>query len=323
MSKLDEKKIIAIFQKKIVENFVGEDVEIFRLGKNFGVIKTDTLVQSTDVPPQMSPEQIARKSIVGPLSDFASKGVKPKHGIISMSLPKNYPKAKIVRLARGFHTASKQFGVKILGGDTNEAKEIVISVMLFGVAKQIVPRGGAKKGDIIVTTGTFGKTGAGLDILLHRKRSHGKFKKDAIESVLLPKPRLEFGILASKYLRSSMDSSDGLSTTLTEMAKSSKKKFIITNIPKENGLEEFAKNNKRSSADLVFNSGEEYEIVATVSPKNISKITKIAKTCKINLIQIGHVQNGKDVFVQSGIKTVKLNDGGWRHFSQFRLRNAT
>ena len=60
MTRLDEKKIIAIFQKNLVK--ANEDVEIFRLGKNFGVIKTDTLVQSTDVPPQMSPEQIARKS---------------------------------------------------------------------------------------------------------------------------------------------------------------------------------------------------------------------------------------------------------------------
>ncbi|NDB31963.1 MAG: thiamine-phosphate kinase [Nitrososphaeria archaeon] len=313
MSKLDEKKIIEIFQKRLVGDFVGEDVEIFHLGKNFGVIKTDTLVQSTDVPPQMSPEQIARKSIVAPLSDFASKGVKPKHGIISVSLPKNYPKTKLVRLAKGFQTTSKLFGVKILGGDTNEAKEIVISVMLFGIAKKIIPRGGAKLGDVIITTGNFGKTSAGLSILLNKKKSQGKFKKNSIESVLLPKPRLEFGVLASKYLNSSMDSSDGLSTTLTEMAKSSKKKFIITHIPKEDGLDEFAKINHKNVTDLVFNGGEEYEIVATVPSKNIPSLKKIAKKCKINLIQIGHVKNGSGVFLETD-KTVRIRDKGWKHF---------
>lgn len=314
MSKLDEKKIIAIFQKKLTGDFVDEDVEVFRLGKNFGVIKTDTLVQSTDVPHQMNPEQIARKSIVAPLSDFASKGVKPKHGIISVSLPKNYPKAKLVRLAKGFQVASKQFGVKILGGDTNEAKEVVISVMLFGVAKKIIPRGGAKAGDTIITTDNFGKTSSGLSILLHKKKSHGKFKKNAIESVLLPKPRLEFGVLASKYLNSSMDSSDGLSTTLTEMAKSSKKKFIITHVPKEDGLDKFAKENRKDAIDLVFNGGEEYEIVATIPPKNIPKIKKIAKKCKINLVQIGHVKNGSGVFLEKDGKTSKIKDEGWKHF---------
>lgn len=315
MTRLDEKKIIAIFQRRLVGNFHGEDVEIFRLGKNFGVIKTDTLVQSTDVPPQMSPDQIARKSMIAPLSDFASKGVKPKHGIISVSLPRNYQRSKLISLAKGFKTASKQFGVKILGGDTNEAKEIVISVMLFGNAKKIIPRNGAKNGDIIITTGNFGKTSAGLGILLHKNKSNCKFKKTATESVLLPKPRLEFGILASKYLGSSMDSSDGLSTTLTEMANASKKKFIITHIPKEEGLDEFAKANHHSVMDLVFNGGEEYEIVATICPKNIPKLKKIAESCKINLIQIGHVQNGRGVFLQSGKKQTKIKNNGWRHFS--------
>jgi thiamine-monophosphate kinase len=315
MNRLDEKKIIDIFQKKLVGSSHSEDVEIFRLGKNFGVIKTDTLVQSTDVPPQMTPKQIARKSMVASLSDFASKGIRPKHGIISISLPRNYSRSKLVDLARGFRSASKQFGVKILGGDTNEAKEIVISVMLFGVAKKIIPRNGAKAGYIIVTTGSFGKTSAGLGILLHKNKSSGKFRKTAIDSVLLPNPRMEFGVRASKYLGSAMDSSDGLSTTLTEMADTSKKKFVITNVPKENGVDEFAKTNNLNAIDLVFNGGEEYEIVATVSPKNISKLEKIAKSCKINLIRIGYVHNGKGVFLQSNKKQTKIKNKGWRHFS--------
>lgn len=314
MTKLDEKKIISILQKNLVST-THEDVEIFRLGKNFGVIKTDTLVQSTDVPPQMSPEQIAKKSMVAPLSDFASKGVKPKHGIISVSLPRNYPRTKLVRLASGFREASRQFGVKILGGDTNEAKEIVISVMLFGVAKKITPRSGAKVGNTIITTGTFGKTGAGLGILLKNGRSSGKFRKDAINSVLEPRPQLKFGVLASKYLDSSMDSSDGLSTTLIELANASKKKFVISTIPKENGLDEFARANRKNPLDLVFNSGEEYEIVATVSQKNLPRLEKIAKKCKTSLIQIGHVQSGKGVFLQSGKKQIPIKNKGWRHFA--------
>jgi thiamine-monophosphate kinase len=313
MTKLDEKKIISILQKNLVRT-AHEDVEIFRLGKNFGVIKTDTLVQSTDVPPQMNPEQIAKKSMVAPLSDFASKGVRPKHAIISISLPHRYPRSKLIKLASGFRQASKQFGVKVLGGDTNEAKDLVISVMLFGVARKIIPRNGAKTGDVIITTGRFGKTGAGLGILLQKNKAHGKLRKDAIESMLLPKPQLKFGILSSKYLNSSMDSSDGLSTTLIEMANASKKKFIIDTIPKEPKLDEFAKANRRNVLDLVFNSGEEYEIVATANPKNIPKLEKIAKKHKINLIQIGWVQSGRGVFLQSDKKQIQMKDGGWQHF---------
>ncbi|AJZ76388.1 thiamine-phosphate kinase [Candidatus Nitrosotenuis cloacae] len=315
MNKLDERKIIDIFQKKLVKDNHHEDVEIFRLGKKFGVIKTDTLVESTDVPPQMRPEQIARKSMVAPLSDFASKGVKPRHGIISISLPRGYPRSKLISLAKGFKDTSRQFGVKILGGDTNEAKEIVISVMLFGIASRITARSGAKQRDIIVTTGNFGRTSAGLGILLHKNRSPEKFRKLATNSVLLPKPRLEFGVLAAKYFSSSMDSSDGLSTTLTQMSAASKKRFIITQVPKDVELDEFSKDNHLNAVDLVFNGGEEYEIVATISPKNIEKIKKIAKAKKINLIQIGHVENGKGVLFQHGKKQTRVKDKGWTHFS--------
>ena len=41
-----------------------------------------------------------------------------------------------------------------------------------------------------------------------------------------------------------MDSSDGLSTTLNEMAKQSKNKFIINNIPASKRFGEFVKSHK-------------------------------------------------------------------------------
>ena len=48
--------------------------------------------------------------------------------------------------------------------------------------------------------------------------------------ILNPKPKLQFGIKNQKYFSSSMDSSDGLSTTLNEMANQSKKKFLISKL---------------------------------------------------------------------------------------------
>lgn len=315
MIKLDEREIIKIFQKSFLDKkFVAEDVESFRIGKNFGVIKTDTLVEGTDVPPGMSPEQIARKSIVAPLSDFASKGVRPLYGIISVSLPKNYSKVKISQLAIGFRKAANEFGFRILGGDTNEGKEIVISATLFGLAKKITRRSGARNGDLIVVTGHFGNTSAGLKVLLHGKKASSKFKKLVKKAVLMPKPRLGFGAAATKYLTSTMDSSDGLSTTLVEMARQSKKKFVITQIPKDKRLDDFAKSNRLDLIDLVFNGGEEYEIVATASPKNLGKLKKIASAVKIRLVVIGSVKGGSGVFLQRKEKLIRIKDAGWSHF---------
>jgi thiamine-monophosphate kinase len=311
MTKLDERQIIEIFQQHFAsKKFVAEDVETFRIGKNFGVIKTDTLVASTDVPPKMKLEDVARKSIVASVSDFAAKGVKPLYCIISVSLPKKISKSKIAQLAKGFKSASKEFGFRILGGDTNQAKEIVISVTLVGLAGKITHRNGARAGDHIVVSGPFGYSSAGLEILLNGKNAAPKFKSQATKSVFHPMPRLNFGIKASKLLSAAMDSSDGLSTCLVDLAEQSKKKFVLTGTPSAIGLEEFARSNRLDFLDLTFNGGEEYEIVATVSPRNLGKLKKIAKSHKINLIEIGRVQKGSGVFLQN--KT-RIEDGGWSH----------
>ena len=311
MTKLDEKEIIKIFQKS-VGNKTAEDVETFRLGKNLGVIKTDTLVESTDIPPGMKLSEAARKSVVACVSDFAAKGVRPLYGIISVAIPRKYSAKKIKEIADGFSDASREFGFRILGGDTNEGKELVMSVSVFGISHDIVRRSGAKIGDSIIVTGPFGNTSAGLKLLLKKKKAEQKFARKIKNAVYHPAPRLEFGVSAGRYISSAMDSSDGLSTTLVEMASQSKKKFVITNLPKDSELEQFAAQNRLDMMDLVFNGGEEYEIVGTVPQRNLKKIRQIAKLNKIPLIEIGRVEKGCGVFLAE--KNKKIKSGGWLHF---------
>ena len=152
MKRLSESQIIRFFQKQNSKEFVAEDVEIFLLGKRNCATSIDTLVQSTDIPPKSNFSDIARKSIVSSVSDFASKGIIPKFCIVSITLPKNISKKQVVKLASGFTSACKEFNLKLLGGDTNEGKEIVIHSVLFGSPDKIIPRNGAKVGDMIITT---------------------------------------------------------------------------------------------------------------------------------------------------------------------------
>ena len=315
MKKLDETSIIEIFQKGLGnKKFDSEDVEVFNLGKNKIVAKTDTLVQSTDIPSKMKLSDAARKSIVACVSDFASKGVKPSYGIISINLPKTISRSKINQIVSGFRKASKEFNISILGGDTNEGKEIVFNVCLFGIVDKIVTRKDSKKGDLVFVTGPFGYTATGLDMILGKKRGKAEFVKKAINSVIKPKPRLNFGIKNKKYFSSSMDSSDGLSTTLNEMAKQSKNKFIVTKIPVLKDLENFVKSYKLDLNNLVFNGGEEYEFVFTVPPNYKKTIVNNAKLLKIPIIEIGFVTSGKGVYIKNDNDLIQLKDKGWKHF---------
>ncbi|MGH9999026.1 MAG: thiamine-phosphate kinase [Nitrosopumilaceae archaeon] len=316
MTKLDEAKIIKIFQQSFGKKskFVPEDVEVLRIGKTYLVTKSDMQVESTDVPHGMKIDEIARKSMVACVSDFSAKGVKPLYATVSLAIPRGFSKSKIKKLAHGFMKASKEFGVKIIGGDTNEGKEIVIEVSMFGVAQKIVNRKGAEMNDIIITSGPFGYASSGLKIILNHCKADPKFTKRSKKQVFIPIPRLKFGLSIARYLSSSMDSSDGLSTTLNEMSRQSSKKFVITKLPSQLDVKKFAKRNRIRFTDLVFNGGEEYEIVATVSPKNLTKIRKIARIQKIPLFEIGHVIKGKNVIYQQENKITTVQDRGWLHF---------
>ena len=176
MKKLNEKEIIRIFRQK---KNLAEDVELFHLGKELCAANIDTLVESTDVPAKSDLVDIARKSVVSSVSDFAAKGIIPKFCIISVTIPKTFSKNQITKMATGFRKACNEFDLKLLGGDTNEGKEIVIHVVLFGKASKIVPRSGARNGDIIITTGAFGYTSSALQILLKKKKSTKKFSNIA------------------------------------------------------------------------------------------------------------------------------------------------
>lgn len=316
MTKLDESQIIAKFQKIFGnQNFVMEDVELFKIGRQNIIAKVDTLVQSTDIPSKMSLNEAARKSIVACVSDFAAKGARPQFAIISVNLPAQISKRLVSQIAQGFKRASREFGVKILGGDTNQGKEVVFNVCMFGSGEKIVKRKGAKVGDLIFASGPFGITGVGLEILLKNIKTRDAFAKIAIKSVLRPIPRLEFGLKSRQYFSSSMDSSDGLSTTLNEMAKQSKCKFVINNIPTKNEVYKFAKTHKSDFESLVFHTGEEYEIVFTVPKRYKTKLTKMAQATKTPIIEIGSVLKGRGVYIKKDQKLKKLKDLGYRHFS--------
>ena len=315
MKKLSENEIINIFQTKLGnKKFVSEDVEKFTLGKTKIIAKIDTMVQSTDIPQKMELSDAARKSIIACVSDFASKGVKPQYGIISINLPKSISKKEVKDIAKGFKKACEEYEISIVGGDTNEGKEIVFNICILGNSNQIITRKGANEKDVIFTTGPFGYTSVGLDILLNNKKKISTLIKKSIKTVTNPKPRLNYGLRNKKYFTSAMDSSDGLSTTLNEMSKQSKKKFIINKIPIDTNLNNYLKKQNKDLNKAVFHGGEEYEFVFTIPSKYKKIIIKNAKLLKTPIIEIGYVTFGKGVYLEDKGKKIRLKDLGWKHF---------
>ncbi len=127
MKNPDEREIIKTFQRRFGKSrFLGDDIETLEIANSRIIVKSDMLIQSTDVPPGMKMQDIARKSLAACVSDLACKGIKPSFATIALAIPCGFTKKMINHLADGFALASKEFGLKIVGGDTNQGKELVL-----------------------------------------------------------------------------------------------------------------------------------------------------------------------------------------------------
>jgi thiamine-monophosphate kinase len=262
----------------------------------------------------MKPWQISRKSIVSSASDLAAKGARPIAAMVSVGMPPGFDKSFIAGLADGFLRASREFGVRIAGGDTNEAKEFVIDCCMLGRTgtAKMPRRSGAKPGNVVVVSGKFGLPPAGLSILQKGSRSSGDFKKRAVDSVLEPVPRQKFGVTLARYFSSSIDSSDGLATSLYELARSSHVDIRIDTVPGVEGIQKFADANNLEANEMIFHGGEEYEIIATIPMARFASARATAKKTGIDLNAVGIVTKGSGrVFV--GKK--RLEHRGYVHFN--------
>ena len=320
---LGERKIIKLIQENLdqMPNMplpFGDDASAVDLGNNkLAVINMDMLVKKTDVPKGMSIWQAARKAAVMNISDLAAKGAKPVVLLASIGVPSDLSKTDIKEIAKGLNAGAREYGAYIVGGDTNQASDIIISCMAFGECdrQKLLKRSGTKAGDYVAVTGYFGKTAAGLKILME-KISIPKIQDPLIDAVLMPCARVKEGMTLAKSegVTASIDSSDGLAWSLHELGRSSNVGFCINSLPVAPEAKEFAKIQGLDSGDLALYGGEEYELVVTVDPDSWPQAKQAVESAGGALIKIGVATEEKKYQLQREKKTVEIQAQGWEHF---------
>jgi len=284
------------------------------------VINTDMMVWETDIPRGMTPYQAARKAVVMSVSDLGAKGVQPIAFMPSIGLPSDHPVASVEEMARGFEAGAREYDAYVVGGDTNEACDVVISGVALGVAQEsrIMKRaGGAGSGDLLATTGAFGVTSAGFKHLLEGLEIPRGIEKPILDSIYLPRARVKEGIALAETgaVTGCMDSSDGLAVSLYDLARSTGAGFRVTGPPVDPAAARFAERHGLDETDLVLYGGEEYELVFTFRPENEGKIREALGGVGCSLLVIGEVTEEKDVVlvVDGALKPIRR--GGWDHFT--------
>lgn len=329
LGSLGERKIIELILEQLerMPNMpipFGDDVAAYSLVDNqLAILKTDMLVGKTDVPPRMSLWQAARKAVVMNVSDFAAKGVRPLAILVSLGLPRGLTQKNIKEIGRGLNAGTREYDTYVVGGDTGEASDLIISLSVFGIAKKgdVVLRSGMRPGDLLAVTGLFGKTAAGLKILVEGYHIQPGIRQVLVQSVLMPRARLREGLAlnSTKAVTAAIDSSDGLAWSLHEMARGSNLGFFIDNIPIAEEAEQFAKINKLDPLELALYGGEEYELVLTIKPELLEKAKKAVKNVDGNLLLIGKVVNKRGIFVETEGKRRVVKPRGYEHFKDVKV----
>ena len=282
------------------------------------VLNTDMLVWETDVPPGMTSYQAARKAVVMNFSDLGAKGVQPQGFMASLGIPRDLEVESIEEMAQGFEAGAREYGGYVIGGDTNEASDIIISGVALGVARKdkIIKREGAKPGDILATTGPFGLTAAAFKIILEGLEAPEGLRENLVESVYHPMARIVEGVALAESgaATSSIDSSDGLSVSLYDLSRSSGVGFRIKDLPNPPEVEAYAEHHELDPGDLALYGGEEYELVFTVAEGRLEDAREALAGVGCELLELGIATRETGiVMVKNGVES-PIEKKGWEHF---------
>ena len=296
----------------------GDDVSAIDIGNDrLVVVNTDMLVGKTDVPKTMSHWQAARKTVIMNISDLAAKGTLPIALLVSIGVPPTMTKTDILQIGKGLNAGAREYGAYIIGGDTNEASDLIINCIALGISdkRHLIKRCGAESGDYVAVTGSFGKTAAGLKILINNF-SAPAIREVLVESVLMPKARVKEGvaIAQSQVATASIDISDGLAWSLHELSRANNVGFYINHLPIGSEVEKFADLHGFDPVKLALYGGEEYELLVTIKPEYWKKAAKAVKNVGGSLIKIGVVTKAKTILLEKDEKIFSIESSGWEHF---------
>ncbi|WP_298961516.1 thiamine-phosphate kinase [uncultured Campylobacter sp.] len=114
----------------------------------------------------LSLREIGAKAMLVNISDMIATNARAKYALLGLALPREIGTREIDELCAGVSETAREWGIRIIGGDTIGSDRIALSVSLIGKCKRPVFRSGARAGDLIAYTGELGSVGRDLAVLL-------------------------------------------------------------------------------------------------------------------------------------------------------------
>lgn len=311
LSDLGERKIVNKIISELKDESIGDDSAYIDLDDHYLLLSSDIIRKKTHLPDVMSPYDIGWFVTSINLSDIAAMGGDVVGILLSISLPPDLDESFVLSIIKGADDCIKRYNGRILGGDTKEHDEITISGTAIGrVPKdEILLRKGAKPGDIVAVTGELGGAGAGYLAIKHG------LKDISLDRLIRPEPKIKEGrkLAEQRCLTSCMDISDGLSSSLHQLAEMNDVGFVIKRemIPVSSealvvggilGIDPYS---------IAIDYGGDYELLFTLPEDKLDDVRK-----KVKIYEIGRVTEERDLKIICHGRKKKLWYRGWEHFRQ-------
>lgn len=303
---------------------VGDDCAVLTgSGKRDWLISTDNFVENVHFRRDWSTwMQIGNKAVAAAVSDISAMGGKPRFLTVGMSIPEDVNSSMVEECYKGIRSAANHVNALVIGGDiTRSAKSFYINITAIGEVEhgRAIYRSGARAGDAVYVTGTFGGPRMGLTML---QKNMGDADHRFIRRHLEPPSRFATGqwLASTGCVTAMIDVSDGLAADFGKIADASGVSFHIEGgrIPLMTGLIAEHQLAGVDPLQVAISSGEEYELIFTVSGARVGPFQQIATAAERvlghPLTCVGSVLEGNGCyFFDTNGSHIPVEDRGFSH----------
>ena len=162
---LDSNNDYSNFATSIGDDSALTDIELKE--NSYLVSSSDMLIQSSHFPAEMTYFQMGYKSVVVNVSDLASMGAENIGFLLNLAIPKDMLLDDFDDLICGVINACDNYNIPLIGGDTNQANEIILSGTAIGQVDRdkALMQYGFQIGDLVCISGDLGLAALGFELL--------------------------------------------------------------------------------------------------------------------------------------------------------------
>lgn len=307
--------------RKDVYQGIGDDCALLLIAdKQLLAVSTDTLVADIHFLPDISPQDLAYKSLAVNISDLAAMGANPAWVSLALTLPE-IDEAWLSAFSDSLFEQLDYYDIQLIGGDTTQGP-LSLTYTINGLVPQgrALLRSGAKVGDWIYVSGTLGDSAAGLAILQQRLTVEDSEQRDRlIQRHLRPQPRILQGQALRDVASAAIDISDGLASDLGHILRASGcgAQIDLDALPLSASLCANVAEEQRLRWALA--GGEDYELCFTVPEVNRGALDTALGGLGVDFHCIGQITVATDGLVyRRGKQRITLDLQGFDHFVQIR-----